>query len=222
MRHAACLIRATHEGENMGRKNRHAPPGVAHHVVNRANDRQTIFRYDFDYAAFIELLGLGVRDFAVQCYGYCLMPNHFHLLVEPLEHGALSAFMQAVTGGYACAFRRETGTVGHGHVFQRRFWNAAAHDENAFVANLRYIEANPVRAGLVSDADLWPWSSFGARQRNDRTVLAALPIELPAGWPTLVNQPQSRETTKRIRQEMKPCPGRPRKNGGDGTSQPGL
>ena len=205
----------------MGRRNRHAPPGFAHHVVNRANDRQTIFRYDFDYATFIELLCNGVREFAVQCYGYCLMPNHFHLLVEPLEPGALSAFMQSVTGGYACAFRRETGTVGHGHVFQRRFWNAAALNENAFVANLRYIEANPVRAGLVCDADLWPWSSLSARQRNDQTFLSALPIELPAGWSALVNQPQPVATTKRIRQELRPSPGRPRTNSHETPCEPG-
>jgi putative transposase len=193
----------------MARKNRFAAPGLPYHVVNRGNDRKIVFRQDLDYIAFIELLAEGVRRHEVFVFGYCMMPNHFHLLIEPRVDGALSAFMQWVTGGYACTFRRQTNTVGHGHVFQRRFWNAAIYDDAAFLAVLRYIEANPVRASLVADADLWPWSSFTDRAARARKILSPLPLLLPPGWSELVSVKQSEQTLGKIRSELTRTAGRP-------------
>jgi putative transposase len=193
----------------MARRNRFAAPGLAYHIVNRGNDRKTVFRQDFDYITFIELLAGGARTFEVSIFGYCLMPNHFHLLVEPRVEGALSAFMERVTGRYACAFRRQTGTVGHGHVFQRRFWNAAIYDDLAFLSVLRYIEANPVRASLASEADLWPWTSFTDRATRARKILSPLPLPLPRHWSELVNAKQSEPTLGWIRSELTRTAGRP-------------
>ena len=199
----------------MARKNRLAAPGLHYHVVNRGNDRRVIFLQNCDYVAFIELLAAGVRRFEVQIFGYCLMPNHFHLLASPLSEGALSAFMQWVTGRYACTFRQLTETVGHGHVFQRRFWNAAVSDDLAFVAVLRYIEGNPVRGSLVPEADLWPWSSFTDRGAGSvRKILSPLPLKVPANWAALVNGRQREETLAVIRAELCPVSGRrPRTTG---------
>jgi putative transposase len=193
----------------MARKNRFAASGLPYHVVNRGNDRKIVFRQDSDYIAFIELLAGGARRFQVMVFGYCMMPNHFHLLIEPRVDGALSAFMQWVTGGYACALRRQTNTVGHGHVFQRRFWNAAIYDDLRFVAVLRYIEANPVRASLVPDADLWPWSSFTDRASRARKILSPLPLPLPPNWSELVGMTQSQQTLSQIRSELTRTAGRP-------------
>jgi putative transposase len=193
----------------MARKNRFAASGLPYHVVNRGNDRKTVFRQDSDYIAFIELLAEGTRRFQVMVFGYCMMPNHFHLLIEPRADGALSAFMQWVTGGYACALRRQTNTVGHGHVFQRRFWNAAIYDDLKLVAVLRYIEANPVRAALVPDADLWPWSSFTDRTSRARKILSPLPLALPPNWSELVGLTQSQQTVSQIRSELARTAGRP-------------
>jgi putative transposase len=196
----------------MARKNRFAAPGLPYHVVNRGNDRKIVFRQGFDYIAFMELLAEGVRRFDVSVFGYCLMPNHFHLLIEPRSEGALSAFMQSVTGRYACTLRQQTQTVGHGHVFQRRFWNAAIYDDLWFVTVLRYIEANPVRAGLVPAADLWPWSSFTDRAAGARKILSPLPLVLSPRWPELVNAAQSAETLDQIRSELTRTAGRPKKD----------
>jgi putative transposase len=146
----------------------------------------------------------------VLVFGYCMMPNHFHLLIEPRAENALSAFMERVTGRYACALRRHTDTVGHGHVFQRRFWNAAISDDLAFVSVLRYIEANPVRASLVPEADLWPWSSFTDRETRARKILSPLPLQLPSQWSKLVNGKQSEQILDKIRSEMTRSAGRPR------------
>lgn len=196
----------------MARKNRFAPPGLTFHVVNRGNDRKIVFRQDLDYIAFMELLAGGVRKFDVLVFGYCLMPNHFHLLMEPRVVGALSAFMEWVTGRYACALRRQTDTLGHGHVFQRRFWNAAISDDLAFVSVLRYLEANPVRASLAPEADLWPWSSFSERATRARKILSPLPLVLPPRWSELVNVMQREETLNKIRSELTRRAGRPTRN----------
>lgn len=195
----------------MGRKNRFAPPGFSYHVVNRGNDRKTIFHQQAEYAAFMGMLAAKARTFDVHVYGYCLMPNHFHLLVEPLVEDALSEFMQRLTCGYACYFRRVTDTVGYGHVVQRRFWSCPAQDETAFLSILRYIEANPVRAACVPTADLWPWSSFTERRSGGRRILTPLPVMLPDEWPLLVNAPQPAEVLEQIRKDLVPSPGRPRK-----------
>jgi putative transposase len=193
----------------MARKNRYTPPGFTYHVVNRGNDRRAIFLEHCDYAAFLQRLAQSGHRFPVNVYGYCLMPNHFHLLVEPLEDNALSACLQWLTCRYACEFRKKTKTVGHGHVFQRRFWSAAARDERAFLEYLRYIEANPVRAQLVSKADLWPWSSFADREGCGRRILRPCPVEVPAQWAALVNCVQTAEALDRIREALVPSPGRP-------------
>jgi putative transposase len=194
----------------MPRKARLATPRVAHHVVNRGNDRQVVFREHFDHAAFIELMAAGTKRAAVRIYGYCLMPNHFHLLLQPENGEALSAYMQWVTGRYACTFRQQTDTIGHGHVFQRRFWNAPVYDIESFVATLRYIEANPCRSGLVSRAESWPWSSLPDRDGLHRGALTSLPFSLPSNWCEFVNAPQSLESLSAIREAIVPRPGRPK------------
>lgn len=194
----------------MGRKNRFAPPGFAYHVVNRGNDRRLIFRNQVDYTVLLELLAEGASRFPVRIYGYCFMPNHVHFLVEPLEEGELSAFMQWVTCRYASHFRGATGTLGYGHVFQRRFWSAAAQDETAFLTYLRYIEANPVRARCVAEADLWPWSSFVERRDGARKILAPLPVDLPTNWAAVVNAPLHPGHLQELRKELVASPGRPK------------
>jgi putative transposase len=153
------------------------------------------------------LVRAGTRRFAVRLNGYSAMPNHFHLILEPMEDNALSAYMQWVTGCYSCYFRVRTRTVGHGHVFQRRFWSAAIHDDLHFLMVLRYIEANPVRAKLVPRAEQWGWNSLADRLdgkfRSDRCAL------LPADWCEIVNLPQRREVLERLRKEITPKRGRP-------------
>ena len=192
----------------MARKTRFAPPDFAYHVVNRGNDRQTIFREACDYNGFLELLAEGVQRFGVRLYSYCLMPNHFHLVAQPEGDDELSAFMQWVTCRYACTFRQQTGTVGHGHVFQRRFWNAPLYDERAFMTVMRYVEGNPLRAMMVARAEDWEWSSMRDRETS-RQILSPAPIALPPQWEAFVNTPLPCDTLSRIRRTTVPMRGRP-------------
>lgn len=203
----------------MPRQRRCAPPGCAYHVVNRGNDRRKIFRSDHDYEAFLRLMLRGKSRAPVQLYGVCLMPNHFHALIEPASEGALSAYFQWVLGRYAADFRSLTNTVGHGHVFQRRFWSHGVDDALHFLRVLRYIEANPSRASLVRSAEAWPWSSAALRPLPGQPVLDPLPFPLPTEWAALVNAPQSPGELEDIRH---PEPrGRPVRGGAsDGSEDP--
>jgi putative transposase len=175
----------------MPRKCRYAPTGVCSHVINRGNDKRKIFQKDRDYELFIELLIAAKKRAAVSVFGLCAMPNHFHLVVRPDVDGALSTYMQWATGSYAIDYRVRTDTVGHGHVFQRRFWNATASDARHFLAVMRYVEANPVRAALVQSAEEWKWSSMSLRRDASNGLLDEPPVALPEDWLAIVDAPQS-------------------------------
>ena len=133
------------------------------------------------------LLKRAKKEHAVKVYGLCVMPNHFHALIRPEEDHALSAYLHWVQGCYARDLRSHTRTLGHGHVFQQRFWSGGLEDAHHFLTVLRYIEANPVAGHLVGRAEDWPWSSLTLRHQTDNQLLDALPIALPEGWSALVN-----------------------------------
>jgi len=191
----------------MARRNRFAPPGRPYHIVNRGNDKRVVFAQSTDYKEFLQLIDAGTRKFAIDLHAHCLMPNHFHLVVEPHNDEALSAYMQWVTGCYACNLRARTKTVGHGHVFQRRFWSAAILDDLHFLTVLRYVEANPLRANLVSRAEQWQWSSLADRLGGK--IFSARSERLPEHWCALVNLVQLPELLDRLRKEIAPRRGRP-------------
>jgi putative transposase len=164
-------------------------PGSVVHVVNRGNDRRPIFLEDVDYGDFLVLLREARERFAVKLFAYCLMPNHFHLVVSPADWRALSAYMHFVQRGRACDLRAIARTRGNGHVFQRRYWKKAIDGEGHLLCALRYVEANAVRASLVERAESWEWGSLYERQTAERDLLQCLPLRLPADWSTIVNVP---------------------------------
>ncbi len=127
------------------------------------------------------------------------MPNHFHALLSPVSDGALSAYMHWVQGCYACDFRSMTKTTGQGHVFQRRFWSDGITDARHFLAVLRYIEANPLRAQLVEKAEDWIWSSLTLRAIDIDQLLDPLPYWLPDCWADVVNAAQPIAEIRHIR-----------------------
>ena len=187
----------------MPRKLRIVVAGAVYHVVNRGNDKRVVFPEVAYYDQFVELLREG-RDYApVTIIGYCLMPNHFHLMLRPETEDALSAYMHWVAGSYACDFRRRTHTRGFGHVFQRRFWGAPVCDETGFLAVLRYVEANALRARLVTRAQNWNWTSLNDRQRTSPLIIDPSPVSLPADWTDWVNLGQEEFVLEMIRQDLR-------------------
>ena len=156
-------------------------------MINRGNDRRTLFHEAADYENFLRLLTLAKHRYKVTVFGLCLMPNHFHVLIRPEADHALSAYLHWVQGCYARDLRSHTRTLGNGHVFQRRFWSGPIQDQHHFLTVLRYIEANPVAGSLVATAESWPWSSLALREDPESDLLETLPLALPAEWSDLVN-----------------------------------
>lgn len=142
----------------MPRSSRTLIPGGIYHVTNRGNRRQPIFLSDGDRVLFLEISKKIVASRQWLVHGYCLMPNHYHLLVETPQPD-LSAGMQAINGEYAQWFNRGHGFVGH--VFQGRFKAVLIESDWHLLEVSRYIAVNPVRARLCFSPSEWPWSSFG-------------------------------------------------------------
>jgi REP-associated tyrosine transposase len=155
--------------------------------VTRGNERRQIFFGDADYERFLRLMIQAKARYPVRIFGVCPMSNHVHWVAQPDEDGALSSYAQWVLGRYACYLRQRTDTVGTGHVFQSRFWCDGIDDSQHLLTVLRYVEANPLRARLVSRPEEWRWSSLVLRGISD--LIDPLPIELPENWGTIVGKP---------------------------------
>ena len=132
-------------------------PGAAYHVTSRGNARADIFTDDSDRHIFLSVLGQTVKRFNWLCHAYCLMGNHYHLLIETPE-GNLSAGMRHLNGVYTQAYNR----VHHqdGHLFKGRFKAVLVEKESHLLELCRYVVLNPVRAAMVERPEQHPWSSY--------------------------------------------------------------
>jgi putative transposase len=174
----------------MPRTARIAPGNIVYHVLNRANGRQRLFRKPGDYEAFLELLGESIQRTPTRLLGFCLMSNHWHLVLWPREDGELSHFMQWLTNTHVRRYHQHYHTYGHGHVYQGRFKSFPIQEDGHLLTVLRYVEANPLRAKIVSRAQDWPWSSLTCRRSPRRKIelLSESPVDRPRNWPALVNE----------------------------------
>ncbi len=143
----------------MPRSPRVIVPGEIYHVTSRGNRKQPIFLEQRDFALFRRLLGSVMRDRAWTSLSYCLMPNHYHLVVETAA-GDLSAGMQRLNGTWGRWFNDAYDLSGH--VFQGRFHCVHVDTSGYLLEVVRYVSLNPVRAGLCSSPDGWSWSSYRA------------------------------------------------------------
>ena len=130
-----------------------------YHVTSRGDRREDIYHDDADRQAWLSVLAQVCKRFNWTVHAYCLMSNHYHLLVETLEPN-LSAGMRQLNGVYTQLTNRAHGRVGH--VFQGRFKAIVVDKDNYLLELARHVVLNPVRAGMVQDPGQWPWSSYGA------------------------------------------------------------
>ena len=133
--------------------------GAIYHVMSRGNARQEVFLHDDDRRQFLKLLAGALRRFGVRCDAYCLMPNHFHLVLR-IGESTLGRTMQQLNSAYAGWFNRRHQRVGH--LFQGRFKAPMIEDGSYFHRAVRYVVQNPVRAGLCARCGDWEWSSYRA------------------------------------------------------------
>jgi len=130
--------------------------GLPHHVTQRGNARQFLLDREADRKVYMELLWQGLDFHPLELLGYCLMSNHVHLLIIPAKADAMGRALKDVHGRYAAYWNATRHSTGH--VWQGRFYSCPLDEPHLWQA-LRYIELNPVRAGLVGDAERWEWSS---------------------------------------------------------------
>lgn len=172
-----------------------------YHVINRGNGRQEVFHKDKDYSAFIDLLKEAKGCYSVKIFGYCLMPNHFHLVVKPERGEELSRWMQWVMTSHVRRYHKHYGTSGH--VWQGRFKSFMIQEDAHLLMALRYIEGNPVRGQLVNFAKEWRWSSNGERTGIKGKMLTnEIPIELPSDWERYVDEPLTGKELEELRQSV--------------------
>lgn len=180
--------------------------GLVYHVINRGNGRQPVFFRDKDYLAFLDAM----RDLKdrkpFELFGYCLMSNHIHLLLRPLEV-PISRVVQSLLVSHTQRYHRCRKTCGH--VWQGRFKSPVVQDAEHLLCVLRYIEANPVRADLVAEAGEYRWSSFAAHGQGEANdlldpvpayeALASYPAVRRRRWSAYVHQtpPEAEETAIR-------------------------
>jgi putative transposase len=165
----------------MARLARVVVAGIPHHVTQRGNRRQTVFFNDDDFRSYLRLLGEGCQAAEVAIWAYCLMPNHVHLILVPSTNDGLRAALGE-------AHRRYTRHVNlredwRGYLWQGRFASVPM-DEPYLLACARYVELNPVRAGLVRRVQDWRWSSARAHlSGKDDLVTTVRPLlELAPDW----------------------------------------
>lgn len=147
----------------MPRTSRVLLPNYPHHIVQRGHNRQAVFAEDADYQYYLETLRTWKVEFDVQVYAYCLMTNHVHLLLEPPDEvAALGRLMKRLAG-------RQTRYVNRlesrsGSLWEGRYKSSPVQTEQYFLSCCRYIELNPVRAGVVVRPDQYRWSSYLVRK----------------------------------------------------------
>jgi len=134
-------------------------PDAVYHITARGNGRQEIFHDEQDYRKFLDLLGKTVSRFNWACHAFCLMGNHYHLMIETPDAN-ISKGMHHLNGSFSQAHHKRYDTVGH--LFQGRFKAIVVDRESYLLELARYVVLNPVRAGLVANPEDWPWSSYRA------------------------------------------------------------
>lgn len=154
-------------------------PGLPHHVTHRGNHRQRTFFSERDYRLYVRYLASACAATGTAVWAWCLMPNHIHLVLVPSAEGGLSAALHRTQGRYTRAINARE--KWDGQLWQGRFASFVM-DERHLLACARYVELNPVRAGLVAEAADWPWSSARTNLGGPADPLTD-PAPLRERWP---------------------------------------
>lgn len=180
----------------MPRRPRQAMGGLVYHVLNRAVGRTTLFDTESDYAAFIRCLNQSQQRLPTRLLAYCIMPNHFHLVLWPRKDDELSQWMRWLTVTHTQRWHAHKKTSGTGPIYQGRFKSFPVQSDEHLLTVLRYVERNPLRANLSKRAEDWPWSSLFQWHHRRRTLpdhppLATWPLDRPRNWLKIVNRPET-------------------------------
>ncbi len=177
----------------MPRTARIAPGGGIYHVLNRGVGKMTLFRGKRDHEAFQRCLLLAMNAVPMRVLAYCVMSNHWHLVLWPRRDGDLAKFMLRLTISHVRRWSIHRGEVGTGHVYQGRYKSFGVQEDDHLANLCRYVERNPVRAGLAASCVDWAWSSAGQAKLGPALSipLEDLPIKRRSDWVQWVDRPQT-------------------------------
>ena len=144
----------------MPRSPRLIADGLVYHALNRGNNRAPVFFQAADFVQFLDALGQTQQRYPFRLYAYCLLHNHFHLVLEPAAGQNISRILQSLTVAHTWHYHQAQATSGH--VWQGRFKSPAIASDEHLLTVMRYVESNPLRAGVVTDLADYPWSSYPA------------------------------------------------------------
>lgn len=194
----------------MPRTSRSLVAGGHYHVINRGNNRATLFPAPGDFSAFLKLIVQAQARVELAILAVCLMPNHFHLVVSPRCAEDISRWMQWLLTTHSHRYHLQQGTSGR--VWQGRFKAFPIERDDHLLTVMRYVERNALRAGLVLRAEDWDWGSLSWRQGGTADgLLAPSPVPLPSDWLARVNAPQTEEELA----DLRACVNRQRPYGDD-------
>jgi putative transposase len=174
--------------------------------MNRSNAKVKIFSKNSDYQFFCDLIGDALNRFAVELFAFCVMPNHWHLILRPLKDKDLSLFMAWLTTSHVQHWHFVHGTTGSGHIYKGRFKAIPVQNDLYFLRVLRYVERNPLRAKLVNRAEKWKWSSLWTRingSLQEKALLSPVPTGGFSNYLEFVNTPQSAKELCEIRNTIR-------------------
>jgi putative transposase len=164
----------------MARQRRFFEPGLTMHVIQRGNARTAIFRAPGDYEVYLELLREAGERHRTQVHGYALMSNHVHVMATPQQPGSLPLTMQQLGRCYVPHFNQRYSRSGA--LFEGRYRAIPIDTDVYWLTCLRYVEQNPVRAGMVATAESYPWSSYRAHALGEWSAwLVPHPVYLSLG-----------------------------------------
>lgn len=187
----------------MPRINRVDVADIIYHAINRANARMQIFDNENDYRLFENTLEDAKEKFDMRIISYCIMPNHWHLVLNPKKDGDLQKFMGWLSMTHTQRWHSQHKTIGSGHLYQGRYKSFPVETDEYLLQLLKYVERNPLRAKLVTRAEDWKWSSLYRREMGNseqKSLLAKCPIDVPDNYLDLINTPQEDSELESLRQ----------------------
>jgi putative transposase len=186
----------------MGRPRRADTAGGIYHALNRGNARATIFHKPEDYDAFEQILAEGLQRYPCRLLAYQLMPNHWHLVLQPTEEGGMSNLLRWVSLTHTMRLHAHYQTGGQGHIYQGRFKSFPIQSDEHFLMVCRYVERNALRAGLVKRAEAWRWGSLNRwldQTEREPHLLSPWPLARSPRWAERVNTPLTAAELQAVR-----------------------
>ena len=186
----------------MARNARTDVGGIIYHIINRANARMRIFDTPKDYQLFETTLIEAKKQTNMRILAYCIMPNHWHLVIYPKKDGDLQKFMGWLTMTQTRRWHVAHKSIGSGHLYQGRYKSFPIQSNEYFIQLCKYVERNPLRAKLVKRAENWKWSSLWRREQGSpeqKKLLSKWPTGILDDYLSYVNEPEKDDELEAVR-----------------------